>query len=491
MKSPKQAQLESLCESIGIEADSVQWHPASNYRKLGWYADDLYLGQAFTDAQAYLLKRAKDENGIKFDFQELAEFREPDEEPDIDLNEEQSKAYDEIMTEINKPSGNYILKGFAGTGKTTVMSEISKRNPDLNIAFTAPTNKAVKVLRNKIHNHTCSTIHQLLNLKIKKKEGMTFLESTHQPQLNSYDAIIIDESSMLSEEIVVNYLYRYVSITNASLIFVGDPKQLPPVNEEESIVFGLNAPSYTLENIIRQAEGNPILENTRRLRQMEVYNQNELLISNDLSDLIGCMNIHQQNFMPMVKYMFMSEEFSRNHDYVRYLAWTNDRVFQVNKGVHNIIYGQTETPYSVGERIMAREPIMDGEIKNAEECIVQDIVSVDNWFGFPAWKLFVYSETGVLAEIHVLKDQAVAEFNRFKNDCISTKNWKDFYTVTESFSDIQHAYAMTVHKSQGSTFDNVIIDIPNILKNSYNQEELMSLLYVAFSRPRYRVFLRG
>lgn len=490
MKSPKQAQLASLCELAQYEFEEVEWRKAGS-EAAGWYCDDMFLGDTFTNAQAYLLKKARDVVDISYKFEDMKDVAaEEIEIEDIELNDEQTKVFDEIIDQIEKSRGSYILKGFAGTGKTTVMQMLSRDCKELNLAFTAPTNKAVKVLRNKIQNHKCLTIHQLLNLKIKKSQGRTFLEATGQPALNTFDAIVIDESSMLNEE-VMGYLYRYMKSTSASLIFVGDPKQLPPVGEEKSMVFDLNAPSYTLENIVRQAEGNPILENTKRLREMGNYYPEKLIITNDMESETGCIIVNPTKFMDFLKTSFDSDEFARNHDYIRYLAWTNDRVFQVNKGIHGILYGTTECPYSIGERIMAREPILDGEIKNCEECIVQDIINVDDWMGFPAWKLVVYSEAGVLAEIYVLKEEAEFAFNKFKNECISAKNWKDFYSVTESFSDIQHAYAMTVHKSQGSTFDNVIVDVPNILKNSYNTKELMSLMYVAFSRPRQRVYLRN
>ena len=158
----------------------------------------------------------------------------------------------------------FILKGSAGTGKTTVITHFLNNTKFVNykIAFSATTNKAVSVLKqmspftnNKQYSYL--TIHKLLNIKRKiTKEGKEEFNMVHDNNklikslsIYDFDIIIIDECSMLSNEIIES-LYKLKRL-KGKIIFIGDPAQLPPVNEESQIFSTKGIPTYELTEIMR------------------------------------------------------------------------------------------------------------------------------------------------------------------------------------------------------------------------------------------------
>ena len=171
------------------------------------------------------------------------------------FTEEQSFA----LTQLDGEHDYYALKGYAGTGKTTVIThwvkQMRKEPEDAprfwrapKIVLTAPTNKAAGVLKEKAEELKLpvdvSTIHSLLGLKMKweKDEQVLVEDRQGEDKFAEYDYVVIDEGSMLGEEIL-RFVCRAQKRTGNSVIFMGDPCQLPPIGERESRCF--NAPAQT------------------------------------------------------------------------------------------------------------------------------------------------------------------------------------------------------------------------------------------------------
>jgi hypothetical protein len=201
----------------------------------------------------------------------------------IILSDEQNKIYNKLLNFINSnDEGNeLILIGYAGTGKTTlitkfiidlVSSQIIKK-----IAIAAPTHKAVGIIKNKLFTGISevntsnnlqkyievTTIHRLLNYKnyIDGNGTKFFAKSKVEINWNIFNLLVVDECSMLNDQIINDIKEELVKSKNNKLkiIYVGDPAQLPPVNQRTSKIFDKNLKKLYLEKIIR-TNNNSIVE---------------------------------------------------------------------------------------------------------------------------------------------------------------------------------------------------------------------------------------
>ena len=191
----------------------------------------------------------------------------------MDLSEDQKEIHDAIIDDIKTKRPLITLGGYAGTGKTTLISKIKetleKDNPRIKIAFVTFTGKASLVLSQKIgfidDRHYCGTIHGLIYVPEShwnsKLNRMVITKWVLVPEID-YDFIIIDEASMVSKEIFEDLLSF-----NINILAVGDHGQLPPISSSH---FNLMLkPNYKLEKIHRQAENNPIIKLSQMARNRE------------------------------------------------------------------------------------------------------------------------------------------------------------------------------------------------------------------------------
>ena len=215
------------------------------------------------------------------------------------LNDDQLKVSNAVLDAIDSGYRKIIIKGSAGVGKTYMVDYLVKKyRRDLGygmIYITAPTNRAVAVLLEKNKKvefyMEYTTIHKALFLKrqINNKTGEITFKPDYNPKkqrpFNKGCIIVVDEASMLNSELLVNL--ESPEYKDIPMIFLGDHKQLNPVNEADSPIFhrvemsGQTIkvkqeeevidhliPTYVefeLTKIVRQAEGNPIIELSRNL----------------------------------------------------------------------------------------------------------------------------------------------------------------------------------------------------------------------------------
>ncbi|MDF5728851.1 MAG: AAA family ATPase [Rhizonema sp. PD38] len=167
----------------------------------------------------------------------------------------------ELMSEFLRSTKNlFLLLGYAGTGKSTIIFQLIKIliGEGKRIALTAPTNKAVRVLqrmasKNNIYGVDFFTIHQLLGLGLVRRGGDKVLEQTAPSMLSLFDLVFLDECSMVNKELwywITESISRSL-ITNKQLILMGDPAQLPPVNEVKSLSFSVPNKAI-LTQVVRQ-----------------------------------------------------------------------------------------------------------------------------------------------------------------------------------------------------------------------------------------------
>ena len=153
-------------------------------------------------------------------------------------------------------------------------------------------------------------------------------------------------------------------------------------------------------------------------------------------------------------------------------------------------YGDNLEQFVPGERLIANNPCLEEGgiiLQTSEECEVLE-VKPGKIEGMPVWQLVVYTEEGKFQDLNVLQEVSVPDYERRSRDYATNKQWEIFWEFRQQFHDVNYAYSLTVHKSQGSTFQDVFIDLPDLTRNS-KVVERNQLCYVAFTRAAKRVFI--
>jgi exodeoxyribonuclease-5 len=179
------------------------------------------------------------------------------------LSKDQAEALSAIGQWLKAGNTQHIsLGGYAGTGKTTLLAalrHVLKQNrPEMSVAFGAYTGKAAQVLRTKLQSEkilqpadSCSTLHGLMYYS-QSKGGKDAAPSWRKRESLKYDLLVVDEASMVSEEIW-NDLLSF----GKPVLAVGDHGQLPPINSNFNL---MEQPDLRLEKIWRQAADSPIIQ---------------------------------------------------------------------------------------------------------------------------------------------------------------------------------------------------------------------------------------
>lgn len=439
--------------------------------------------------------------------------------PEVILTESQAQALFEIE-HAYEPGARHLLTGFAGSGKTTLMQQVARifQDEGKNVVMTAPTHKAVAVLARKLAEAgievPCCTIHSLLSLRPKVVGDKQVFERAGHARAISAQVVVIDEASMLDISLM-GHIRDCLKLQ--FVLFVGDPAQLPPVGEVASEAFGIKSRSH-LDTIIRQVAGNPILEAARIIRESQGtgvmdYSWMEGLSANKQGIFRPGAALHD-----WMQRGFLSDEFSADPDYFRYLCWTNKRVHEVNRMVRRWKYGgDTPTPLMPGEPCMARTPVFvdsvdergyiqtDIVMQNCEEGVIWAIepAKIKRQFGagpnaikieVETWRCMIKLDVGAVIEAHMICGERAYKKseNEVREWCKSEKDWRPFFRFKENFTDLRALYALTVHSSQGSTFKWAVVDVGDIAKRENdNILECQQLFYVACTRATDGMILGG
>jgi len=421
-------------------------------------------------------------------------------------NTQQSEAIARVGDFLAGSDRLFLLSGYAGTGKTTtiqaVVSGLRAKGDSRRIVFTAFSNKATKVLQRMVDRWQldieCITVCKLLGLKpqIDEATGRQVFKPDYGVEngFNQFDLVVIDECSMLNEEIwqlVTDELQTLFSEHETQVVCMGDPAQLPPVNETQSPCFDSVLEQYQLTEVVRYGGAIALLAEQVRLNlDTPSLVDMETDMTGDRTEGV-CVGTPAQWEGLMVQ-AFTSDKAKQDPDYVRALCYTNRRVDAVNALIRTALYGKDAPRFVTGERLVADSPYM---VKNtlllatSAECEVLE-VRKGRSDGWNIWSLRVVSDSEdqkiVIAEI--LHESENERFEKTCGDLAKAKNWRAFWDLRQQFGQLKYAYCLTVHKSQGSTFQNVFVDVNNLLTNRVVRER-NQLLYVAATRAAKRLFL--
>jgi exodeoxyribonuclease-5 len=261
-------------------------------------------------------------------------------------------------------------------------------------------------------------------------------------------------------------------------------------------------PASHLTTVVRQAAGNPIIAAAQAIRLTQDDPDAAMDWSWCAPVRVGDLGV----FVPprgqidvWLKKAFMSEEFLDDPDFARYLCHTNDRVLHVNTRVRVWKYGEDakRSPYLPGEMLLMRSPFLIGDeitIATNEEVRVLAIV-LSTQRGVGTWAIQVKTDKDETHLIHVPRDwnEYQMAYANLRDECRGgSQEWDALHEFTGAFVRAQSIYAMTLHASQGSTFQWVFLDIPNTRARMMdNPLEVRRLLYTGATRAAKGLVLVG
>lgn len=415
----------------------------------------------------------------------------------FELAPAQKAVVEELTTFLSAPyvaDPFYVLSGPAGCGKTTVIKEVNKAYSQSagSLAFTATTNKAAKVLRGM--TGTASTIYSLLGLRMSANgEIKELAQSEREVDLSNFDGVVVDEAGMTNRQLLSAIRHKAIE-ANLRFVFSGDPFQLPPVGEAESLVWKLPQRA-SLTEVMRH--DNQILRLVTGIRTAMSQPIMNVDIRSDNDGKEGVWKINKADFKRKIFEDAEAGKFADTNS-TKIIAWRNVKTQEYNGLVRKAIFGAGAGFYEIGERIIAASPCMiGGEIALAtdEEAFVEGIAESRHPLSpeFRTIELKVRTEDARVIRLTTLHPASQMAYD---NACqtlahsakVNGKLWKQFWALKELFHDVKYAYAITAHRAQGSTYENVYVDYQDILMNR-ERREAFQCLYVATSRPTTKLFL--
>lgn len=426
------------------------------------------------------------------------------------LNNDQESAVEWILKKLLEEPDRYMtLIGAGGTGKTfCIMTAVEMlQKAGMKVLLTAPTNKAVKQLEKAAREYGLvldevdfSTIHSALGLAMLPNEDQKFAVRAGRGVIEVFDVIVVDEASMMPRKALFEHLVPDCEEGNTKVVFMGDDLQLPPPREPISPVFK-EFPQFRLEHNERQKEGQLLTVNGM-LRTAMMGNKPFKAPELDGDQIT---EIKAADFLKQVVAAFDKDT---DLDSQRVLAWTNKRVQTVNNAIRNKLYGKDCDPYIEGERVVTGGPIKDDEghivLGTDEECTVYHVADdyVEDESTGETYRTIrlvldpLYEAGKVIAQVlhedsveaFEARKEALANAARKAEKSDARRLWAQFWSFKETFADVRYCYCITIHRSQGSTFDRVFVDVKDILRNN-NRIERQRLLYVGYSRPRSQLWV--
>jgi len=432
------------------------------------------------------------------------------------LNDDQQKYFNYIIDCINDAVNDaeyctrtVSLSGCAGSGKTYLTSKIidSLLKTNISIKVTATTHKALKVLRDMLHlpeHINTSTIHSHLALKMKTnfQTGEQFLEQDNKGNIQRIQVLFCDESSMVSDEL-------YTHIQNAIdrrlikiIVFVGDSKQLLPIDGKQNPVYS-GKYQYELTKIVRQAEGNKIIQLAsifRRCIENQTFLSNENIIKS-IEHFSGDNIIRYRDFNDFMGHYFKEE----NREKEKFICtFTNNASEVYNKICRGVIKGEDIPPLIASDEVVFHDMHVEDDkvihVNNEIVTIKFIETRIHDEFDDVYYFYCIDEENRSFNVIHPNSKRIWEKYLAdIAFDAKSSKDhqernnlWKKFFNLKQQIQHITFTYADTTHRCQGSSYDEVYIDFDEILSyRRYNNDDLIfRLLYVGITRARKTAIIK-
>lgn len=435
----------------------------------------------------------------------------------------------------NNPRSAFILRGYAGTGKTSLVSALIKAAPHLRIRtmLLAPTGRAAKVLSG-YSGQPAFTIHKKIYMSVTDSTGA--IRTVRAKNKNSYTLFIVDEASMIaarpeegglvSNRSLLEDLVDFVNDgSHCRLMLIGDSAQLPPVGSADSpalsanymaSMYDLNIHEAELTEVVRQQHLSGILANATvvrdRIAHMEDYDE----------VLFPLFNLSGFNDVVCLKGADLEEILNREYserglDGAVFVCRSNRRANRYNQEVRNrVLYRDDEI--GTGDLLMVvknnyhwlDEDSDMGFIANGDIVEVQAARHYQELYGFHFVDVtlrFVDYEDAPAVECKLLLETLHSEspsLTQEESQCLFEEvmaDYADLPTKAERLNalranpyynalQVKFAYALTCHKTQGGQWPAVFVDQGYLTDDMINREYLR-WLYTALTRATERVYLLG
>ena len=424
-----------------------------------------------------------------------------------------------------KENPTYVLRGYAGTGKTSLVKALVKTLPTIGMKYVllAPTGRAAKVL-NSYTGQNASTIHRRIYQAQTFPDGS--IRMTRGENKSNHTLFIVDEASMIGEQrefggkSLLDDLLEYVFSGNqCRLLLIGDTAQLPPVESNESPAldceylksqFPITAATYELTEVKRQALASGILYNATQLRQL--LNENRFEYDLPIFDIEGfndTKKIEPETFEELLYKVF--SENADNEAVV--ICKSNKRANMFNQAIRGRILN-IEGEIATGDKLMVVKNNYfwaDGNdaisfIANGDMAEIRKIKHFDEMYGFrfadvelsftdypdaPNVEAKILLDTLNSNSASLTEEESKRLFSAIEEDYMDLPNRRERYKEMKKspwFNALQvkFAYALTCHKTQGGQWNTVYIDSSLNLKETLEVEDLR-WLYTALTRAQERV----
>lgn len=443
---------------------------------------------------------------------------------------DQKLAIDELSDYLtgSKNDSIFLLKGYAGTGKTTLVSALVACLTEMEIktVLLAPTGRAAKVL-----SYYCKQNAHTIHKKIYRQKSLTdgFGVFNLDRNLSRDTIFLVDEASMISNYsheassfgsgCLLDDLVDYVSAgMNCRLILIGDVAQLPPIGidvspaldpKELESCYNFSVKEVILTQVVRQADESGILKNATELRRMlnEGDSGYPLLETERFPDIVRISGGELIEEISSAHYKYGLEE-------TMVLSRSNKRANQYNQGIRNsILYREDEI--TVGDYLMVvkNNYFWTADIKEIDFIANGDIVEIVRIGKHVELYGFRYVEVSLrfpdYKDIELDTMIMLDTLNLEAASLAYEENKKLFFTIGEDYADIRSkkkryekvrdnkffnalqvkfAYAITCHKAQGGQWSAVFVDLGYLTEEMLNRE-FYRWLYTALTRATEKLYL--
>lgn len=419
----------------------------------------------------------------------------------------------------------FLLNGYAGTGKTSLMGAVvqvlSRRG--IKVVLMAPTGRAAQVLSEYSHRNALTIHRKIYRQDSYLSEGFGLAENKH-----SNTVFIVDEASMIANgsaegavfgtgrllDDLVGYVYNGL---NCRLMLMGDGAQLPPVGQQESPAlnptvlqgYGLTVYNVTLSQIARQAADSGILQNATLVRN---------ILTSD-SNVAPRLQLDGYDDVEAITGEFLLETINDAYDRdgideTIIITRSNKRATLYNGGIRNtILYREDEL--STGDMLLVAKNnyYWSKDYDNIDFIANGDVMrvkrvwgEVENIYGLRFANVTVeFPDHGnVEMDVKIIIDSLLSDtpaltlsqnerlYADVLNEC--TGNKRERYKQMKEHPyfnalQVKFSYAVTCHKAQGGQWKNVFIDMGSIMPEALSTQDFLRWLYTAITRARNKVYL--
>ncbi|HEY5589704.1 MAG TPA: AAA family ATPase [Paludibacter sp.] len=418
----------------------------------------------------------------------------------------------------------FLLRGYAGTGKTSVVSALVRALNELKqkTILLAPTGRAAKVIAG-YSGFQAFTIHK----KIYRQKSMSEFRFQLADNLNTHTLFIVDEASMISNtgsdtafgsgrllDDLIEFVYGG---DGCSLLLLGDTAQLPPVMQPHSpalerdklLGYGLHLHEFILTHVVRQALESGILHNATLIRQQ---------LSNEQTNVFPCFELESFTDIQKLSGMELIDEIQRSYDGVGVedtivVTRSNKRANMYNNGIRARVM-MKEDELTNGDLLMVtrnnyfwNKPYKEIDfIANGDIMKVVRVRKNYEMYGFRFVDLTLRSldydwEIDARIWLDALQSETPTQMNELTNKLFEAvaEDYPEITTKREKFRkvfenefynalQVKFAYAVTCHKAQGGQWKKVFIDPGQIADDQLNSD-FYRWLYTAITRATETVYL--